>query len=150
MKRDFNIRFDDVELIGGADNFLENSKITKFTLGGNSSLLSLNSMFKNCKNLHTVEGSLNLEEIDIVSIFEVCSSLVDPPILFCNGAVNMDNAFKNCTALPTVKFENTTDLFLESTEGTFDGCANLDGIEFYGTLSKESVNALIRLLNPEE
>lgn len=150
MKRDFNIRFDDVELIGGAENFLEDSKITQFILRGNNTLLSLNSMFKGCSNLHTVDGSFNLKDIpSIASLFEGCSSLIDMPVLICNGSLNMDNAFKNCTLLPTLKFENTTDLFLESAISSFEGCTYLDGLEFYGTTSKDSMNMLIRLLNPE-
>lgn len=151
MKRDFNLSFDDVELIGGADNFLEGSKVTKFTLRGSNSLLSLNSMFKNCKHLHTVEGNLDLSEISsITSLFEGCVSLVDPAGLLFNGDISIDRVFYGCTALPTIKLGNTTLVNFTSTEKAFDECPNLDGISFIGETSKESVKAMMDMLSPIE
>lgn len=151
MKRDFIVRFDDVELVGGADNFFKDSKLTKVILRGGNKLSSLNSMFKGCVNLHTVEGSIDLEGMStITSLFEGCSVLVDMPVLTCRGYVDMNNAFKNCFLLPTLKLENTTDLVIGNIEGAFDECHSLDGVEFYGTTSKQSINMLLDLFNPEE
>lgn len=152
MKRDFNLRFDDVELIGGGDNFLKNTKVTNFILRGSNQLLSLNSMFKDCKYLYGIDGSIDLEGInDITSIFEGCTKLVDVPVLiFRGGEVNMDKAFMNCEILPSLKLENTTDLIFGSVEDTFKGCAALDEIEFYGSTSKESINMILDFFNPEE
>lgn len=152
MKRDFNLRFDDVELLGGADNFLEGSKVTSVILRGSNSLLSLNSMFKECEYLHTVDGSIDLEGISsITSLFEGCSKLVDLPVLIFRGnSVDMDRAFMNCGVLPSLKFENTTDLIFGSTVNTFQGCHNLDGVEFYGSTSKESIKMILDFFNPDE
>ena len=152
MKRDFNLRFDVVELVGGGKNFLDNSKVTKFILRGSNSLLSLNSMFKDSKYLHTVDGNIDLEGItDITSLFEGCVRLADAPVLIFRGeAVNMDKAFMNCELLPTLKLENTTDLIFGSTNNTFEGCVSLDGVEFYGSTSKDSINMILDFFNPED
>lgn len=151
MKRDFNLRFDDVELVGGGSNFLKDSKVTKFILRGSNELLSLDSMFKDCKHLHTVDGNFDLTDIpSIKSLFEGCVSLVEPVGLLFNGDIDMSRAFYGCDILPVIKLGNTTLVNFTSLEGAFDGCPNLDGISFVGSTSKESVKTMMNLLSPIE
>ena len=151
MKRDFILRFDDVELLGGGDSFLENSKVTEFILRGSNELLSLNSMFKDSRHLHTVDGNFDLTDISSInSLFEGCTSLVDPAGLLFNGDISMDRTFYGCENLPTIKLGNTTMVNFTSLEGAFDGCPNLDGISFIGKTSTDSVKAMMNLLSPIE
>lgn len=63
MFKEFNIKFEDVEMFGGADNLLEGTNVTKVILRGDNKLSSLDSMLKNCNQLDTIDGNLNLDGI---------------------------------------------------------------------------------------
>ena len=72
MFREFNVKFEDVEMLGGADNLLEGTEITKVIVrGDNNKMSSLDSMLKNCNELDTVEGELDLNGVgDIDNLLE--------------------------------------------------------------------------------
>ena len=63
MFKEFNIKFEDVEMFGGSDSLLEGTNVTKVILRGDNKLSSLNSMLKNCNQLDTIDGNLNLDGI---------------------------------------------------------------------------------------
>ena len=46
MFKEFNIKFEDVEMFGGSDSLLEGTNVTKVILRGDNKLSSLNSMLK--------------------------------------------------------------------------------------------------------
>ena len=49
MFREFNVKFEDVEMLGGADNLLEGTEVTKVIVrGDNNKMSSLDSMLKDC------------------------------------------------------------------------------------------------------
>ena len=56
MFKEFNVEFQDVEMIGGADNLLENTKVTKVVMSGDNKMSSLDSAFKNCSELDNIQG----------------------------------------------------------------------------------------------
>lgn len=72
MFREFNVKFEDVEMLGGADNLLKGTEITKVIVrGDNNKLSSLDSMLKNCNELDTVDGELDLNGVsDIDNLLE--------------------------------------------------------------------------------
>ena len=72
MFREFNVKFEDVEMLGGADNLLEGTEITKVIVrGDNNKMSSLDSMLKNCNELDTIEGELDLNGVsDIDNLLE--------------------------------------------------------------------------------
>lgn len=72
MFREFNVKFEDVEMLGGADNLLEGTEITKVIVrGDNNKMSSLDSMLKNCNELDTVDGELDLNGVgDIDNLLE--------------------------------------------------------------------------------
>lgn len=72
MFREFNVKFEDVEMIGGADNLLEGTEITKVIVrGDNNKMSSLDSMLKNCSELDTIDGELDLNGVsDIDNLLE--------------------------------------------------------------------------------
>lgn len=71
MFKEFNVEFQDVEMIGGADNLLENTKVTKVVMSGDNKMSSLDSAFKNCSELDNIQGGLELNGVsDIDNILE--------------------------------------------------------------------------------
>lgn len=72
MFREFNVKFEDVEMLGGADNLLEGTEITKVIVrGDNNKMSSLDSMLKNCNELDTIDGELDLNGVgDIDNLLE--------------------------------------------------------------------------------
>lgn len=71
MFKEFNVKFEDVEMIGGADNILEGTEVTKVIVRGDSKMSSLDSAFKNCPQLDTIDGQIDLNEVsDIDNILE--------------------------------------------------------------------------------
>lgn len=71
MFKEFNVEFQNVEMIGGADNLLENTKVTKVVMSGDNKMSSLDSTFKNCSELDNVQGGLDLNGVsDIDNILE--------------------------------------------------------------------------------
>ena len=71
MFKEFNVGFQNVEMIGGADNLLENTKVTKVVMSGDNKMSSLDSTFKNCSELDNIQGGLDLNGVnDIDNILE--------------------------------------------------------------------------------
>lgn len=71
MFREFNVKFEDVEILGGADNLLEGTEITKVITRGDNKMSSLDSMLKNCNELDTIDGELDLNGVgDIDNLLE--------------------------------------------------------------------------------
>ncbi len=71
MFREFNVKFENVEMIGGSDNILEGTEVTKVIVRGDSKMSSLDSAFKNCSELDTVDGELDLNGVsDIDNMLE--------------------------------------------------------------------------------
>lgn len=65
MAREFNINFNNVEMIDDMDNFLEETQITKVTFEGENKIKSLNSTFKNCPQLSEIED-IDLSELEAI------------------------------------------------------------------------------------
>lgn len=63
MFREFNIKFEDVEMIEGADNLLEGTEVTKVIMRGDNKMSSLNSAFRNCLELDTIDGEIDLNGV---------------------------------------------------------------------------------------
>ena len=83
MFKEFNVEFQDVEMIGGADNLLENTKVTKVVMSGDNKMSSLNSTFKNCSELDNIQGGLDL-----------------------NGVSDIDNILEGNSLIKSIKLEN--------------------------------------------
>lgn len=107
MFKEFNIKFENVNMIGGTDNLLEGTGVTKVVMGGdNNTLSSLNSMMKNCSELDTIEGSIDL-----------------------NGVKDMDNLLTGTPLINNVGFKNINNNNMTITNA-FDDVAtvNIDGV----------------------
>lgn len=83
MFKEFNVEFQDVEMIGGADNLLENTKVTKVIMSGDNKMSSLNSTFKNCSELDNIQGGLDL-----------------------NGVSNIDNILEGNSLIKSIDLKN--------------------------------------------
>jgi len=97
MFKEFNVEFQDVEMIGGADNLLENTKVTKVVMSGDNKMSSLDSAFKNCSDLDNIQGGLDLNGVnDIDNILEG-NSLIKSIYLknINNENISVNNSFPN-------------------------------------------------------
>ena len=83
MFREFNVKFEDVEMIGGADNILEGTEVTKVIVRGDSKMSSLDSALKNCSELDTIDGELDL-----------------------NGVSDIDNLLQDTELVKSINFKN--------------------------------------------
>ena len=96
MAREFNINFNNVEMIDDMDNFLEELQITKVTFEGENKLKSLKSTFKNCPQLSEV-GDIDLSEIEAID----CMIEGSQPIIHLTNVNNVNLTFEN--SLTTAK-----------------------------------------------
>lgn len=97
MFKEFNIEFQDVEMIGGADNLLENTKVTKVIMSGDNKMSSLDSAFKNCSELDNIQGGLDLNGVsDIDNILEGNSLIKNIYLKNINNEnISANNSFPN-------------------------------------------------------
>ena len=97
MFKEFNVEFQNVEMIGGADNLLENTKVTKVVMSGDNKMSSLDSTFKNCSELDNIQGELNLNDVsDIDNILEDTELVKRINLKNVNNEnISADNSFPN-------------------------------------------------------
>jgi len=97
MFKEFNVEFQDVEMIGGADNLLENTKVTKVVMSGDNKMSSLDSTFKNCSELDNIQGGLNLNGISNINNILEGNNLVKSINLenINNENISVNNSFPN-------------------------------------------------------
>ena len=97
MFKEFNVEFQNVEMIGGADNLLENTKVTKVVMSGDNKMSSLDSTFKNCSELDNIQGELDLNDVsDIDNILEDTELVKRINLKNINNEnISADNSFPN-------------------------------------------------------
>ena len=97
MFKEFNVEFQDVEMIGGADNLLENTKVTKVVMSGDNKMSSLDSAFKSCSELDNIQGGLDLNGVtDIDNILEGNSLIKNIDLKNINNEnISANNSFPN-------------------------------------------------------
>ena len=97
MFKEFNVEFQDVEMIGGADNLLENTKVTKVVMSGDNKMSSLDSAFKNCSELDNIQGGLDLNGVsNIDNILEGNSLIKNIDLKNVNNEnITANNSFPN-------------------------------------------------------
>lgn len=134
MFKEFNVKFEDAELIGGADNLLEGTKVTKVVLRGDNKLSSLNSMLKNCSQLDTIDGYLNLDGINNID-----SLLEGTTFVTKVDFINVNN--KNLSANNSIPYVNQVSIggetydkeaiqnLIGSREWTFDNISYNDRVK---------------------
>ena len=101
MFREFNVKFEDVEIIGGSDNLLEGTEVTKVILRGDSKMSSLDSALKNCSELDTIDGDLDLNGVnDIDNLLEGTPLVKNISVKNVNVEdMSCDNSFTNIDTL---------------------------------------------------
>ena len=101
MFREFNVKFEDVEIIGGSDNLLEGTEVTKVILRGDSKMSSLDSALKNCSELDTIDGDLDLNGVnDIDNLLEGTPLVKEISVKNVNVEdMSCDNSFTNINTL---------------------------------------------------
>lgn len=101
MFREFNVKFEDVEIIGGSDNLLEGTEVTKVILRGDSKMSSLDSALKNCSELDTIDGDLDLNGVnDIDNLLEDTPLVKEISVKNVNVEdMSCDNSFTNINTL---------------------------------------------------
>ena len=92
-------------------------------------------MFYGCTGLTNITASstsnTTVNVKNLAHMFENCTSLVsEPDCLDTSNALNLNCLFKNCTSLESVELTTTT---VETMNGTFDGCYNLNTLVINGT-----------------
>ncbi len=99
-----------------------------------SNATNMNSMFKNCKNLKSLDiSSFNTDYVtDMGSMFENCSQLntIDISGFDTRKVTNMSSMFKNCSSLNTIfvgDFFKTSSVSLSASADMFSGCSSLIG-----------------------
>ena len=95
MFKEFNVKFEDAEMVGGADNLLEGTEVTKVILRGDNKLSSLDSTFKNCSQLDIIDGELDLRGVsDIDELLEGTSLVKNIELKNVNNKnITANNAF---------------------------------------------------------
>lgn len=64
MAREFNIKFNDIQVEEWFDDLLKDTLVTKVTFTGENDLNSIKSMFENCTQLTMIEGEINLKDVE--------------------------------------------------------------------------------------
>ena len=96
MFKEFNVQFQDCEIVGGADNLLADTKVSKVVLRGDNKLSSLDSTFKNCSQLDTIDGNINLENVtDIDNMCDGSELLKNVTLENIKGEITAKDAFNN-------------------------------------------------------
>ena len=97
MFKEFNVEFQDAEMIGGADNLLENTKVTKVVMSGDNKMSSLDSAFKNCSELDNIQGGLDLNGVSNIDNILGGNSLIKSIYLknINNENISANNSFPN-------------------------------------------------------
>ncbi|MBP3930999.1 MAG: hypothetical protein J6D47_15735, partial [Peptostreptococcaceae bacterium] len=98
MFREFNVKFEDVEMLGGADNLLEGTEVTKVIVrGDNNKMSSLDSMLKDCNELDTIDGELDLNGVsDIDNLLEGTELVKNINLKNINNEnISANNSFPN-------------------------------------------------------
>lgn len=96
MFKEFNVQFQDAQIVGGADNLLENTKVTKVVLRGDNNLSSLDSTFKNCSELDIIDGAINLDGIsDIDNLLDETPLVKEVTLENINTEISAKNSFND-------------------------------------------------------
>lgn len=145
MFREFNVKFEDVEMLGGADNILEGTEVTKVIMRGHNKMSSLNSALKNCKELDIVDGELDLNGVE--SINEI---LEDTPLVkkidiknVNNENITTKNAFNNIGEIGIggdLYNKKALQNVLASKDWTFEGFEYKDEVE--NNITTKEVNVV--------
>ena len=123
--------------------------MTEVVMAGSVSPISLNSWFKNCTALKTVDVfRMNTSQTsDMSSMFYGCTSLtsVSSAVVLCNQVnqvTSMYSMFYNCSSLTDLKLRNSSGTMywktgtIKNMANMFYGCTNLkaiEGLEFFDT-----------------
>ncbi len=109
-----------------------------------SNATNMNSMFKNCKNLKSLDiSSLNTDYVtDMGSMFENCSQLNTIDISgFDTGKVtNMSSMFKNCSNLSELDLSNFYISDVANLDSVFEGCSSLTSLDLRGFNTRNSTS----------
>lgn len=146
MSRDFNIRFNNAEIIGGTDNLLENTKVTKVMLRGDNKLSSLNSTFKNCSDLDIIEGEIDLDGIAVID--EILNNTKFVKHL---NLVNVNNP--NITANMSFPYLDSIEIGGRTYDKTaiqnvLGGCTwKIGDIAYYETVAQQVTDSVIEINN---
>ena len=82
-----NVKFEDVEILGdGTDSLLEGTEVTKVVLRGENNFSSLDSTLKNCNELDTIDGNLNLKDVTDIDQY---NTVVYIGSLYVGGVLGM-------------------------------------------------------------
>ena len=133
MFREFNVKFENVDMIGGADNLLENTKVTKVIVRGDNKMSSLDSAFKNCSELDTIDGELDLNNISDIDNLLDDTTLVKRINLknVNNENISVNNSFPHIEEI-TIGGElynkKAIQNVLASKEWTFDNINYVDAV----------------------
>ena len=98
MFKEFNVKFEDVEILGdGTDSLLEGTEVTKVVLRGENNFSSLDSTLKNCNELDTIDGNLNLKDVtDIDNLLEGTELVTTVNLVNINNEnMSVNNPFPN-------------------------------------------------------
>lgn len=100
MFKEFNVQFQDAQIVGGADNLLENTKVTKVVLRGDNNLSSLDSAFKNCSELDIIEGAINLDGIsDIDNLLDETPLVKEVTLENINTEISAKDSFNDVNTI---------------------------------------------------
>lgn len=145
MPRDFNVRFDNVEIIGGSDNLLENANVTKVSMVGDNKLSSLGATFKNCKDLDIIEGIINLNGIDVIN--EILNDTQYVKNIRLEN-VNNPNISANLSFpyIENISFDKSYDK--TAIQNVLGGCVwSIKDINYYGEVGNSVVNETVGVNN---
>lgn len=120
MFKEFNVNFEDTQMIGGADNLLEGTNVTKVSIKGDCKMSSLDSFLKDCNEIDRVEGEIDFD-----------------------GIVDVDNAFKNTPLMAYIDIKNVNNDRITSIN-TFD---DIDEINVSGECTKPALQNIISSTN---
>ena len=130
-----SIQINDNEVITGNINAKQEltSETNTIKLIWDSPLGSCNSMFKNVKNITTINlANFDLSTITFMeSFFEGCTSLKSVDLSNCDVSrvVSMNYMFSNCTSLISVNLNNFTTKEIQNLERMFYNCENIISID---------------------
>ena len=160
MFKEFNVKFEDAEIVGGADNLLEGTGVTKVILRGDNKLSSLDSTLKNCSQLDTVDGELDLRGVsDIDGLLEGSNLVKNIDLKNVNNKnITSNNAFPHVNQINIggeVYNKEAIQTIISSREWTFNHINYLDEIgesivTHASNISEEDENNQIIINDPLE
>ena len=111
------------------NSFVNNDKLSSFSVTTSPELTSTNNMMSNCYKLQDFRLTDTSNVKYMGGMFTHCSSMSSSPIFNTNNVKAMNGMFYGCSNLTYVQHYNTSEV--TSTSDMFEGCTKLESVPLF-------------------